>query len=464
MPNRVHVLRVPDGDRVKLERMARDRAAPGRVAERAGIVLPSAEGLTGPQIARRVGCTEPTVVKWRAQYAESGLAGLADAPRPGGPKRVLTDEAIAEILTATLTPPPGTLAGMGVTHWSARRLAGWLAREKKIQVSHDSIARLWRRFCLQPHRTEGFKFSTDPALDAKVRDVVGLYLQPPENAVVICVDEKSQVPGTVPADPADAARHPERQAHDYARHGVTTLFAALNTATGQVTGACYPKHRHQEVLRFLKKVAAAYPGRDLHVVCDNYATHKTPEVKKWLLRHSRFHLHFTPTSASWLNLECFFSVITRQAIRRGSFTSVKELTAAIGAFIGSWNELAIPFTWTKDAGKILDSIKRAKTKATALAKHYVALRASLRDGFANLDPAPTRKDLAPVRKTGAEQDTAQARRTSAILSVWGSDHHSLRRPPTGCASWWTSRASSGRRLRKTKSFPASVRCATTATT
>ncbi|HEX7993775.1 MAG TPA: IS630 family transposase, partial [Streptosporangiaceae bacterium] len=338
----------------------------------ARIVLLSAQGLTGPQIARRVGCTEPTVVKWRAQYAESGLAGLADAPRPGGPKRVLTEEVIAEILTATLTPPPGTLAGVGVTHWSARRLADWLAREKKIQVSHDSIVRLWRRFCLQPHRTEGFKFSTDPALEAKVRDVVGLYLQPPENAVVVCVDEKSQVQALERSQPILPMRPgiPERQTHDYARHGVTTLFAALNTATGQVTDACYPKHRHQEFLRFLKKVAAAYPGRDLHVVCDNYATHKHAEVRAWLAKNPRVMLHFTPTGCSWINLvECFFSVITRQAIRRGSFTSVKELTAAIGAFIDSWNEHAIPFTWTKDADKILDSIKRAKTKATALTKH-----------------------------------------------------------------------------------------------
>jgi transposase len=178
MPNRVRVLTVPDADRVKLERRARDRSAPARVAERARIVLLSADGLTGPQIAQRVGCTEPTVVKWRRQYAGDGLAGLEDAPRPGGPKTVLTEAAIAEILSATVTPPPGSLQAMGVTHWSSRRLADWLRRKKKLDVSHDSITRLWRRFCLQPHRAEGFKFSTDPQLDAKVRDVVGLYLHP----------------------------------------------------------------------------------------------------------------------------------------------------------------------------------------------------------------------------------------------------------------------------------------------
>jgi transposase len=192
MPNRVHVLTIPDADRVKLERRVRDRLAPARVAERARIVLLSADGLTGPQIAGRVGCTEPTVVKWRRQFAEDGLAGLEDAPRPGGPKTVLTEDAIAEILSATVTPPPGSLQAMGVTHWSSRRLADWLLKKKRLQVSHDSITGLWRRFCLQPHRTEGFKFSTDPQWDVKIRDVVGLYLHPPENAVVVCVDEKSR--------------------------------------------------------------------------------------------------------------------------------------------------------------------------------------------------------------------------------------------------------------------------------
>src|SRR5712692_7836235 len=179
MPNRVRIVPVTDADRVRLERMARDRGAEARVAERARIVLLAAEGLTGPQIAERVGCTEPTVIKWRRQYAEDGLAGLADAPRPGGPKTVLTEVAIAEILSATVTPPPDSLQAMGVTHWSSRRLADWLRRNKKMAVSHDSIIRLWRRFCLQPHRTEGFKFSTDPQLESKITDVVGLYLHPP---------------------------------------------------------------------------------------------------------------------------------------------------------------------------------------------------------------------------------------------------------------------------------------------
>jgi transposase len=372
MPNRARILVVPDSDRAKLERRARDRGAPARVVERARIVLLSAQGLTGPQIAERVGCTEPTVIKWRRQYAEAGLAGLEDAPRPGGPTTVLTGDAIAEILAATVTPPPDALKAQGVTHWSARRLADWLRRNKKLTVSHDTITRLWRRFCLQPHRSEGFKFSTDPQLEAKIRDVAGLYLNPPDNAVVVCVDEKSQCQALERTQPILPMRPgiPERQTHDYARHGVTCLFAALEVATGTVTDACYPRHRHQEFLKFLKKVAAAYPGQQLHVVCDNYATHKHATVRAWLAKNPQVTLHFTPAGCSWLNLvECFFSVITRQAIRRGSFTSVKELVTAIGAFIDSWNQHPRPFAWTKNADEILSKIERAKTKANVLTDH-----------------------------------------------------------------------------------------------
>ena len=242
MPNRVRILTVPDSDRAELERRARSKGAPARVVERARIVLLAADGLTGPQIAGRAGCTEPTVIKWRRQYAESGLAGLEDAPRPGGPKMVLTDDVVCEILATTVTPPPESLQAAGVTHWSSRRLAGWLHRAKGISVSHDSISVLWRKFCLQPHRTEGFKFSTDPQLEARVRDVVGLYLEPPENAVVVCVDEKTQIQALDRTRPVLPMRPgiPQRQTHDYIRHGTTTLFAALEAATGTVTDACYP--------------------------------------------------------------------------------------------------------------------------------------------------------------------------------------------------------------------------------
>jgi len=204
--------------------------------ERARIVLLAADGLTGAQIAEWAGCTEPTVVKWRRQYAESGLAGLEDAPRPGGPRRVLTDEVVCEILTAMVTPPPEPLRAAGVTHWFSRRLAGWLAQARGIRVSHDSVTVLWRKFCLAPHRTEGFKFSTDPQLDAKVRDVVGLYLAPPDNAVVVCVDEKPQIQALERTRPVPPMRPgiPERRTHDYVRHGTTALFAALEVATGTV--------------------------------------------------------------------------------------------------------------------------------------------------------------------------------------------------------------------------------------
>ena len=374
MPNRVRVLTVPDADRAELERRARSKGAPARVVERARIVLLAAGGLPGAQIAERAGCTEPTVIKWRRQYAGSGLAGLEDAPRPGGPKTVLTEEVAGQILAATVTPPPESLRAAGVTHWSSRRLADWLRQVQGISVSHDSITVLWRKFCLAPHRTEGVKFSTDPQLEAKVRDVAGLYLAPPQNAVVVCVDEKPQIQALERTQPVLPMRPgiPERHTHDYIRHGTTALFAALEVATGTVTDACYPRHRHGEFLRFLKTVSAAYPGCQLHVVCDNYATHKHADVRQWLARpqNQRVTLHFVPASCSWLNLvECFFSVITRQAIRRGTFTSVKELIAAIGAFIDSWNDHPRPFAWAKDADEVLAKIERAKTKTNALTHH-----------------------------------------------------------------------------------------------
>jgi transposase len=374
MPNRVRVLMVPDADRAELERRARSKGAPARVAGRARIVLLAAEGLTGAEIAERAGCTEPTVIKWRRQYAGRGLAGLEDAPRGGGPVTVLTGQTVCEILAATVTPPPEALRARGVTHWSARRLAAWLGSVRKLEVSHDSITRVWRRFCLQPHRTGGFKFSTDPQLDAKVRDVVGLYLAPPQNAVVVCVDEKSHCQALEQTQPILPLRPgiPERQARDYARHGVISLFAALNVATGEVTDACDPRHRHQGFGKFLNRVARAYPDTELHVICDNYAMHKHQDVRDWLARpeNQRITLHFTPTSCSWLNLvECFFSIITGQAIRRGSFRSAKELTAAIGAFTDQWDERPRPFAWIKEADEILSSINHAKTKTKGLTDH-----------------------------------------------------------------------------------------------
>ncbi len=256
------------------------------------------------EIAERVGCSEPTVIRWRSRFAEHGMAGLADEPRSGKPPTILA-AVRDEILSVTLTEPPTEL---GITHWSSRLLAARLRRDGK-PVSHATVARVWKHFGIQPHRSGTFKFSTDPELEAKVRDIVGLYLDPPAKAIVLCVDEKSQIQAldrTAPMLPLRPGL-PESRTHDYVRHGTTTLFAALEVATGKVVDACYDRHRHQEFLRFLKQVAKAYPRRELHVVVDNYAAHKHPAVTAWLARHPRITLHFTPTSGSWLNLvEVFF--------------------------------------------------------------------------------------------------------------------------------------------------------------
>ena len=323
-------------------------------AQRARIVLLAAEGVPNAEIARVVGVSRPTVVGWRQRYIESGIGGLADLDRPGRP--VLIDE--AEVVVATLTKPPESL---GVTHWSARLLAD------RLGVSFASVARIWRKWDLQPWRVETFKFSTDPELDAKVRDVVGLYLAPPDKAVVLSIDEKSQVQAldrTAPILPLRPGL-PEKQTHDYVRHGTTTLFAALEVATGMVTDACHPRHTHAEFLAFLKQVAKAYPRVQLHIVCDNYGTHKHPKVKAWLAKNPRISMHFTPTSGSWLNMvEIFFGIITRQAIRRGTFTSVKDLIAAIEGFIDGWNERCHPFVWTKTADQILTKVHRKQTSNT----------------------------------------------------------------------------------------------------
>jgi transposase len=363
---------VREADRAELERRARSKAEPARVAQRARIVLLAEQGLTGPEIAQRVGCSEPTVVLWRRRYADSGIAGLDDDPRPGGPVMVLTPDVAAQVLADTVTPPPQALLAQGVTHWSSRRLADWLARHRGIELSHDSISRLWRKYGLKPHRVEGFKFSTDPELEAKLRDVVGLYLDPPKGAVVVCVDEKSQIQAldrTQPVLPMLPGKV-ERQTYDYKRNGTTTLFAALEIATGKVTDMCRPRHRHQEFLAFLKHLAKEYPRVQLHVVADNYATHKHPTVKAWLAKNPRIHMHFTPTSCSWLNLvECFFSILTRQAIRRGTYHSVADLTDAIQIYIDGWNQRATPFTWTKPADELLTRIQSGKTKTSAFPVH-----------------------------------------------------------------------------------------------
>ncbi len=260
-----------------------------------------------------------------------------------------------KIIAATLLPPPRKY---GVTHWSSRLLADHL------KTSSSTVAKAWREAGVAPWRVETFKFSTDPELVAKVSDVVGLYLAPPEDAIVLCVDEKSQIQAldrTAPMLPMQPGL-PERRTHDYKRHGTTTLFAALEIATGKITGRCQPRHRHQEFLRFLKDVARAYPDRELHLVMDNYAAHKRIEIRGWLAANPRVRVHFTPTSASWMNMvEIWFGIIERQAIHRGSFGSVRELNTKIRAFINGWNDRAHPFVWTKTADHILTKAKRPTT-------------------------------------------------------------------------------------------------------
>jgi transposase len=344
------------GDRDRLAELARLPSVPSGLAKRARMILLAADGLPNAQIARTAGVSRPTVIAWRDRYEQGGIAALGDEPRSGRPPLISE----ADVVVATLADdgrPPGRL---GITHWSARFLAA------ELGISFASVARIWRKWHIQPHRVETFKFSTDPELESKVRDVIGLYLAPPDSAVVVSIDEKSQIQALdrtapmLPLMPGLAAR----RTHDYKRNGTTTLFAALEIATGRITAdACYPRHRHQEFLRFLKKVAAAHPGTDLHVVLDNYGTHKHPEVRRWLGRpeNQRITLHFTPTGCSWLNMiEIFFGIITRQAIRRGTFTSVRDLTAAIGRFIDAYNDRCHPFTWTKDADELLARIRPSK--------------------------------------------------------------------------------------------------------
>jgi transposase len=341
-------VQMPAEDRAELTRWTRMLSIPAGLAQRARIVLLADEGVGTNEIVHLVGVSKPTVIAWKKRYQADGIGGLEDRPKPGRPAQV--DE--VAVVLATLEPPPENL---GVTHWSSRLLADHLGG-----ISNVWVARIWRKWGLQPWRRETFKFSTDPQLEAKVRDVVGLYLAPPEKAVVLSIDEKSQIQAldrTAPILPMRPGL-PEKATHDYVRHGTTTLFAALEIDTGKITDACYPRHRSDEFLRFLKQVARTYPRVKLHLVVDNYATHKHPSVQAWLARNPRITMHFTPTSGSWLNMvEIFFGIITRQAIRRGTFTSVKDLITAIETYIDAWNQRCQPFTWTKTADEIL-------TKAT----------------------------------------------------------------------------------------------------
>ena len=337
-------------ERQELESLARRRKTAQGLARRARIVLAAADGLDNKAIVERVGADANTVGKWRRRFAERGLAGLYDEPRPGAPRQI-GDEEVAGVIARTLeeTPPDGT-------HWSLRSMA------RAAGYAPSTIHRIWRAFGLQPHRSETFKLSSDPLFVEKTRDIVGLYLDPPERALVLCVDEKSQIQALDRSRPLLPMRpgQVERRTHDYVRHGTTTLFAALDIATGRVIAQCLPRHRSREFLMFLRTLEAQVPGGlDIHLVMDNYATHKTPAVRRWLARHPRWHVHFTPTGASWLNqVERFFALLTEKQLRRGVHRSTRELEHAIRNYIDTVNANPRPFRWTKSADDILATIKR----------------------------------------------------------------------------------------------------------
>jgi transposase len=344
-------LTVTDDERLKLVSWAKRPTAAQRLALRARIVLACADGLTNRTVAAQLGITPHTVGKWRGRFLALRLEGLADEPRPGAPRSV-TDAQVEDVIARTLEGKP-----QDATHWSTRLMA------KAAGVSQSAVVRIWHAFGLKPHLSETFKLSTDPFFVEKVRDVVGVYLDPPDKAVVLCVDEKSQVQALdrtqplLPLGPGQA----ERRTHDYVRHGTTSLFAALEVATGKVIGECYRRHRHQEFLKFLGRIDEAVPeeeGVSIHLVLDNYGTHKTPAVKRWLLRHPRYVLHFTPTSGSWLNLvERFFGALTERQLRRGAFRSVAALEAAIKEYLERHNQDPKPFVWTASAELIFAKLR-----------------------------------------------------------------------------------------------------------
>jgi transposase len=335
----------------QLETWARRPKTAQRLALRSRIVLAAARGLSNTEVAEELGVTMPTVGKWRQRFLAERLEGLVDEPRPGAPRSV-SDTQVEAAITRTLETKPED-----ATHWSTRSLA------KKLGLSQSTVSRIWRAFGLQPHRSDTFKLSTDPFFIDKVRDVVGLYVNPPEKAIVLCIDEKSQVQAldrTQPLLPMTPGQV-EAGTHDYVRHGTTSLFAALNIATGAVIGQCHRRHRQEEFVQFLNHLDAVLPvvdGERIHIVMDNYGTHKTPRVKRWLLRHPRYVVHFTPTSASWLNqVERFFAEITNRRIRRGVFRSVKALEQAIEDYLATHNENPKPFQWTATADTILKKIE-----------------------------------------------------------------------------------------------------------
>jgi transposase len=346
-------LGISDEDRRELQQILALRSVPQSVALRARIILGAAEGIANKVLARQLGTSLPTVLLWRGRYLREGLPGiLEDRPRSGRPREI-TPEQEALVVEKTLRTTPNN-----ATHWSVRLMA------RAQGISPATVQRIWSKHHLQPHRVESFKFSTDPEFVTKVRDIVGLYLNPPDKAIVLSVDEKSQIQALDRTQPILPLRPgvPERQTHDYERHGTTTLFAALDVAAGKIIGQCQPRHRHQEFLRFLETVDAAMaPDVPVHLILDNYSTHKHPAVKAWFADRPRYHVHFTPTSASWLNqVERWFAEITRKRIRRGSFRSLHELERAIRDYIRANNKAPQPFQWVATANTIIKKVRKYK--------------------------------------------------------------------------------------------------------
>jgi transposase len=343
-------LNVTPEEKEKLAMLARRPKSAQAIAMRARIVLGCSEGLSNTEVALRLRLTGATVCKWRERFRRERLEGLLDEPRPGAP-RSITDAQVEEVVTKTLESMPANS-----THWSTRLMA------QKTGLSQTAIVRIWRAFGLQPHRIENFKFSKDPQFVEKVRDIVGLYMNPPQRAIVLCLDEKSQVQALNRSQPILplAPGIPARQTHDYERHGVTSLFAAMDVASGVTISSCYRRHRHQEFLHFLNDVDANLPrGLDVHVVMDNYGTHKVDKVRNWWLRHPRYHVHFTPTGASWLNLvERLFAEVTERCVRRGSHTAVRALEKAMLDYLDQRNKNPTPFIWHADADLILGKVAR----------------------------------------------------------------------------------------------------------